>query len=343
MIKDENWDIVFPAIVTTAGEPKKDMVPTFEIAHLTCFVGGMYGLGGKIFGRDQDLVTARQLTDACVWAYQSTVTGIMPEAAELMSCPTMEKCEFNQTAWYAELDSSKEARDSQVEEWEAKYGKASKLPASSSSSKSGSKVVSKRAAIPDPEEDEKAKKTKAGSSKNGRPPANSDDESASSSRSTSQVKSDKKAQSPAVAKESERSEDEVIPERPQSHEEFVEEKIKYQALPPGYTSVPSKHYILRPEAIESVWYMYRITGDPMWMEKGWKMWEATIKAVKTPMAHSAIDNVMSETPKKKNEMESFWIAETLKYYYLLFAETNLISLDEWVLNTEAHPFRRIDA
>ena len=58
-------------------------------------------------------------------------------------------------------------------------------------------------------------------------------------------------------------------------------------------------------------------------------------------------------------MESFWTAETLKYYYLIFAEPNLVSLDEYVLcvpprnlaiftdlliclvsNTEAHPFKR---
>lgn len=39
-------------------------------------------------------------------------------------------------------------------------------------------------------------------------------------------------------------------------------------------------------------------------------------------------------------MESFWLAETLKYFYLLFEEEGVVALDEWVLNTEAHPFRR---
>lgn len=96
----------------------------------------------------------------------------------------------------------------------------------------------------------------------------------------------------------------------------------------------------RPEAIESVWYMYRITGDPTWMEKGWKMFEATIQATRTEIGNSAIDDVNSEEPGLKDEMESFWLAETLKYYYLLFSEPSVISLDEWVLNTEAHPFKR---
>ena len=86
--------------------------------------------------------------------------------------------------------------------------------------------------------------------------------------------------------------------------------------------------------------MYRITGDAEWMEKGWKMFEATVRATRTDYANSAIDNVMVSDPSLKNEMESFWLAETLKYYYLLFSEPDVISLDEWVLNTEAHPFKR---
>ena len=86
--------------------------------------------------------------------------------------------------------------------------------------------------------------------------------------------------------------------------------------------------------------MYRITGDPTWMDKGWQMFESTIAATKTDIANSAIRNVFDNHSKKSDEMESFWIAETLKYYYLLFSEPDVISLDEWVLNTEAHPFRR---
>lgn len=38
--------------------------------------------------------------------------------------------------------------------------------------------------------------------------------------------------------------------------------------------------------------------------------------------------------------QSFWFAETLKYYYLIFSPPDLIDLDEYVLNTEAHPFTR---
>lgn len=86
--------------------------------------------------------------------------------------------------------------------------------------------------------------------------------------------------------------------------------------------------------------MYRITGDTTWMDKGWKMFQATIAATRTEFANSAIEDVMGTENNLKDEMESFWISETLKYYYLLFSEPNVISLDEWVLNTEAHPFKR---
>ncbi len=43
---------------------------------------------------------------------------------------------------------------------------------------------------------------------------------------------------------------------------------------------------------------------------------------------------------KMDSMESFWLAETLKYFYLCFEDWGVVSLDEWVLNTEAHPLRR---
>lgn len=86
--------------------------------------------------------------------------------------------------------------------------------------------------------------------------------------------------------------------------------------------------------------MYRITGDQSWADKGWTMFEATIRASRTEYANSAVNDVTLEVPRLLDEMESFWIAETLKYYYLLFSEPDVINLDEWVLNTEAHPFKR---
>jgi mannosyl-oligosaccharide alpha-1,2-mannosidase len=86
--------------------------------------------------------------------------------------------------------------------------------------------------------------------------------------------------------------------------------------------------------------MYRITGDPTWQEKGWVMFEHIINATQTTYGHSAIVDVTADSPIQSDEMESFWLAETLKYFYLLYSTPDVISLDEWVLNTEAHPFKR---
>jgi mannosyl-oligosaccharide alpha-1,2-mannosidase len=87
--------------------------------------------------------------------------------------------------------------------------------------------------------------------------------------------------------------------------------------------------------------MYRITGDPIWQEKGWVMFEHIINATSTDIGHSAIRGVSGENPPSQtDQMESFWLAETLKYFYLLYSLPDVISLDEWVLNTEAHPFKR---
>lgn len=70
------------------------------------------------------------------------------------------------------------------------------------------------------------------------------------------------------------------------------------------------------------------------------MFEAIIKATSAEFGHSAIYDVTANPTSQIDEMESFWLAETLKYFYLLFSTPDVISLDEWVLNTEAHPFRR---
>ena len=41
--------------------------------------------------------------------------------------------------------------------------------------------------------------------------------------------------------------------------------------------------------------------------------------------------------RPKDMMESFFLGETLKYLYLLFADEHEFNLNQWVFNTEAHP------
>lgn len=67
--------------------------------------------------------------------------------------------------------------------------------------------------------------------------------------------------------------------------------------------------------------------------------QAFEKHTKLPIGYSSISNVQSaERVGFRNKMESFWLSETLKYLYLLFSDDfDLISLDEFVFNTEGHP------
>lgn len=102
-------------------------------------------------------------------------------------------------------------------------------------------------------------------------------------------------------------------------------------LPPGFTDVDDSRYSLRPEAIESIFIVYRITGDPKLQDVAWKMWETIDKACRCDIAYAAITNVMAERSPKYDSMESFWTAETLKYFYLIFSEPDVVDLDTYVL------------
>ncbi|KAL1879086.1 hypothetical protein VTK73DRAFT_7412 [Phialemonium thermophilum] len=123
-------------------------------------------------------------------------------------------------------------------------------------------------------------------------------------------------------------------------EQFAQENMARRRLPRGMVDIYDAKYALRPEAIESVFILYRITGDPSWMDKAWEMFRNIERHTRTSIAAASLANVMAEEPEKLDNMESFWLGETLKYFYLIFSDWDTVSLDEWVLNTEAHPFRR---
>lgn len=232
-----NEDLLFPGFVNVSPDDPSRAKPLSPASgHLTCFTGGMLGLGGKLISNADHLSWGTQLTDGCVWAYKSFPTGVMPETFYLAPCPDRTSCPWNPDQWHAHVLK-----------------------------------------------------------------AHGDSKDAAS-------------------------------------------LVKQHRLPEGVTKVLDSRYILRPEAIESVFIMYRITGDKKWQEKAWQMWRAIDNLTSTKLANSAVTD-MNPAPGEKVEMadsmESFWLGETLKYFYLIFAEPELISLDEWVFNTEAHPFKRL--
>lgn len=129
-----------------------------------------------------------------------------------------------------------------------------------------------------------------------------------------------------------------------------------------------RHNLQRPETVESLFYMYRITEDETYREWGWEMFKSFIKHTAvveqdTQTTHTSAEGENPGTTRhseptsritgftslsnadvlpaaQRDNMESFWLAETLKYLYLLFSEREFLALEENVFNTEAHPLPR---
>lgn len=181
MLPDPDTDILFSGNVLSNGVGTIDLVPQSQ--HLTCFVGGMFAMGGKLFDDSDDVAIGGQLARGCAWAYKAMPTHIMPEEFTLIPC---REANFGKCAW-------------DEERWE----------------KEGSK-----------------------------------------------------------------------------------------RLPKGFSSVHAPGYMLRPEAIESVFYLYRITGEEVWRDTAWEMFLAIQKVTDTGYANSAIRDVTRDkNPEKLDSME----------------------------------------
>lgn len=112
-----------------------------------------------------------------------------------------------------------------------------------------------------------------------------------------------------------------------------------------YTIKPQdSHNLQRPETVESLFYMWRITGDEMYREWGWEIFTSFVKYTATAdgAGFTSLSNANKIPPEMRDNMESFWLAETLKYLYLLFSPADLLPLDSIVINTEAHILPRFE-
>lgn len=111
------------------------------------------------------------------------------------------------------------------------------------------------------------------------------------------------------------------------------EEINYRTM-----SVTDPGYPLRPEIIESTYYLYHFTRDPQYLQMGKHFFDDFVKYCKTDEAYAALKNVV--TKEKMDSMESFLFAETFKYFYLLFASPQTLNFERVIFNTEAHPIRK---
>lgn len=151
-----------------------------------------------------------------------------------------------------------------------------------------------------------------------------------------------------------------------------------------------QHNLQRPETVESLFYMYRITGDEIYRQWGWEMFlsfmkytavvedddrslfsktshfpshpdhsssssessasdkktttltdsSSFLKSTPKIVGFTSLSNANTIPPIERDNMESFWMAETLKYFYLLFSDRDFLPLETTVFNTEAHPLPR---
>ncbi|KAJ8261079.1 hypothetical protein COCON_G00168020 [Conger conger] len=102
-----------------------------------------------------------------------------------------------------------------------------------------------------------------------------------------------------------------------------------------------RHNLLRPETVESLFYLYRFTQDRKYQDWGWDIFQSFNKYTRVASGgYTSISNVRDPaSPSPRDKMESFFLGETLKYFYLLFSDDlELVSLDKYIFNTEAHPF-----
>ena len=111
------------------------------------------------------------------------------------------------------------------------------------------------------------------------------------------------------------------------------ETIDYRSM-----TIVDDGYELRPEIIESAYYLHHFTGDRRYREMGRTFLRDLVACCRTDVGYAALSSVKTHT--QRDAMESYFLAETLKYLYLLFAVPNAVDLRDHVFNTEAHPFAK---
>uniref|UniRef100_A0A667X877 alpha-1,2-Mannosidase n=1 Tax=Myripristis murdjan TaxID=586833 RepID=A0A667X877_9TELE len=132
---------------------------------------------------------------------------------------------------------------------------------------------------------------------------------------------------------------------------------EFYSIPQGYTVDKREGYPLRPELIESAMYLFRATGDHTYLQFGLDVLESIEKITKTPCGYASVKDLRDH--QLDNRMESFFLAETIKYLYLLFDPAHFLHGGEdegagsweeggeggqcvlgaggFIFNTEAHP------
>ena len=97
-------------------------------------------------------------------------------------------------------------------------------------------------------------------------------------------------------------------------------------------------YPLRPEIVESTYYLYHYTADLDYMDMGKVLFDNFVQYCRTDEAYAGLKSVV--TKEKADTMQSFLFAETFKYFYLLYSPKSVLNFQDVIFNTEAHPMRK---
>lgn len=111
--------------------------------------------------------------------------------------------------------------------------------------------------------------------------------------------------------------------------------VEPESLDYASMTVQSPGYALRPEIVESAYYLHHYTGNPRYRAMGREFWQSFVRYCRTEAGYAALKDVRSK--EQEDSMESFVFAETFKYFYLLFAPKSALNFDGVTFNTEAHP------
>ena len=256
---EDNLDILISGDYHVPGKAASErQVSTEHLpqnSHLTCFTGGMVAMAAKIFERDGDLELASKITNGCIWSYDSTTTGIMPEEFLVVPCVDKNDCQWNETRWRDELDPYRESRKSQYErQVKAAQGRAER--------EANIRAARIEEAKKKNEELEKAQNEKMAQ----QDLVENDDQTTGTQTANSEVYE--------KAKRDIGIEEQTTPLQhgtgtgrsglnhdktdlsskldypfqirpPTSHEEFVEARIREERLPKGFTKIKRKNYLLR--------------------------------------------------------------------------------------------------
>ncbi|WIA21674.1 hypothetical protein OEZ85_000844 [Tetradesmus obliquus] len=100
------------------------------------------------------------------------------------------------------------------------------------------------------------------------------------------------------------------------------------------------YYDQQPELLESLFYLWRITGNATYRDWGWQIFRAMRMWTRLP--NGAFACLASPTQAPFNYIDNtqeWWLSESMKYLWLLFSDHSVLPLEEWVINTEGHPYR----